>query len=237
MNRQSPYQILGVNRTDDMPTIKRAYHSLCLRLHPDKAGQTPDAHERFVRVQNAYEYICKTHEKHNYSHDEPDRDYSAGKEGAWYQSGSEHKYEAKGKANHAEFMIHEKATDAVYQLSFDINHLMNRLDGFFIRYSMVCPRAEKSTWSVLDRCSQSLKATAKDVNTLMSQISTAKESWKQDDQTRVLLATMSRLRVRFDKMDDVYRQLESTALAVEEAPVKSRQVPKRLLRTQALRWP
>ncbi|KAI0103173.1 hypothetical protein GGR51DRAFT_561858 [Nemania sp. FL0031] len=67
MSRKNPYHILGVSPNDDLQTVKQAWHRLCLRYHPDKAGQTEETHERFVEIHNAYETIYR--EKTEYEDD------------------------------------------------------------------------------------------------------------------------------------------------------------------------
>ncbi|KAI1749157.1 hypothetical protein F4782DRAFT_549986 [Xylaria castorea] len=237
MAPQTPYQILGVSKNDDMATIKRAWHALCLSSHPDKVGQTAESHENFIRIQDAYESICKKQNGHRILKDETHKDRPAG-ERPWYETGSENNYQAKGKGD-PKYTSHSEATEDINELDWDLQLLLSRVGTFFIRYGMVCPRSEKSTWEELERCSQSLSAAAKEATTLASRIfDMPRQSWKQDnDETRAILATLSRLRVKCDRMIDVQRQLESTARVVEKQPIGSRQGPKRLLRTQATRWP
>ncbi|KAI1777031.1 hypothetical protein F4818DRAFT_439391 [Hypoxylon cercidicola] len=50
-----PYEVLGVSPDADEAIIKKAYRQLCLRYHPDKAGE--DSHETFVTIQESYELL------------------------------------------------------------------------------------------------------------------------------------------------------------------------------------
>lgn len=59
-----PYNVLGVSRSDDFPTIRRRYHSLVAENHPDSliARGVPKefhaaANDRMARINAAYEEI------------------------------------------------------------------------------------------------------------------------------------------------------------------------------------
>lgn len=54
---KDPYDILGVDRSDDPETIKRAYRRLAFRYHPDRNDGDPEAARRFRKVCEAYERI------------------------------------------------------------------------------------------------------------------------------------------------------------------------------------
>jgi hypothetical protein len=50
------YEILGVNAASKLGDIKKAYRQKAMVLHPD-VNKTPGAHERFVLLVEAYEYL------------------------------------------------------------------------------------------------------------------------------------------------------------------------------------
>lgn len=50
-NEKSLYEILGVDRAATQQEIKRAYHKLALRLHPDKNPDDAEAKEKFQQLQ------------------------------------------------------------------------------------------------------------------------------------------------------------------------------------------
>ncbi len=59
----NPYEVLGLkyNASDD--DVKKAYKRLVIQYHPDRFANEPikqrEANEKFIKIQDAYEKICK----------------------------------------------------------------------------------------------------------------------------------------------------------------------------------
>ncbi|SHE56036.1 Protein of unknown function [Desulfacinum infernum DSM 9756] len=61
---QDPYQVLGVAPDADWETIKKAYHRMANRYHPDKVSHLGEefqqlAHKKFQEIQWAYDILAK----------------------------------------------------------------------------------------------------------------------------------------------------------------------------------
>ncbi|RYP35997.1 hypothetical protein DL767_003564 [Monosporascus sp. MG133] len=63
------YTILGVEPGADAPAIKKAFHKLSLTHHPDKAGNSPAAHERYVAIVEAYAVLSDASKRRAYDDD------------------------------------------------------------------------------------------------------------------------------------------------------------------------
>jgi len=50
------YQVLGIQPTDNVDAIKKAYRKMAFRFHPDK-NSSEDAHNRFIKITEAYEIL------------------------------------------------------------------------------------------------------------------------------------------------------------------------------------
>lgn len=51
------YKVLGVNRTDNLDTIKSAYKILAIKYHPDKNPNNKDAEDTFKSIAEAYDIL------------------------------------------------------------------------------------------------------------------------------------------------------------------------------------
>ena len=48
------YQLLGISKDANNREIRKAFKKLALKYHPDKNGED-DAHEKFLKINRAYE--------------------------------------------------------------------------------------------------------------------------------------------------------------------------------------
>lgn len=60
------YKILGVKRNDDIKEIKKAYHKLAVKYHPDKNPGDKNAEEVFKDISEAYEILSDPQKRQNY---------------------------------------------------------------------------------------------------------------------------------------------------------------------------
>lgn len=60
------YEILGVQKGDDVNTIKRSYRKLAMKYHPDRNKDDADAAERFREVTEAYEVLSDKEKRARY---------------------------------------------------------------------------------------------------------------------------------------------------------------------------
>jgi hypothetical protein len=72
--------ILGLPNKFDEKLLKKRYHLMALKYHPDKNNNSNDAKEKFVEVQNAYEFLNNSNIKNlrneDYTKKESDNEYN-----------------------------------------------------------------------------------------------------------------------------------------------------------------
>jgi DnaJ-class molecular chaperone len=106
---KDPYQILGVQRTDDDKAIRTAYRKLAKRHHPDVNPGKPDALERFKEISTAYDLLSDKDKRARFDrgeidaegHDVPPerpfyRDFQQGPGGATGRSAGQERYQTNG---------------------------------------------------------------------------------------------------------------------------------------------
>eukprot|EP01012_Entosiphon_sulcatum_P007554 TRINITY_DN1386_c0_g1_i1.p1 TRINITY_DN1386_c0_g1~~TRINITY_DN1386_c0_g1_i1.p1 ORF type:complete len:424 (-),score=86.83 TRINITY_DN1386_c0_g1_i1:77-1348(-) len=52
-----PHAILGVKKTDDMNTVKKAYRALSIKFHPDR-NKAPEARQKYTEIRRAYKALA-----------------------------------------------------------------------------------------------------------------------------------------------------------------------------------
>ena len=66
MSNKDYYQIIGVSVTATEAEIKSAYRRLARKYHPDVAGNTPEAIQKFKDITEAYETLTDKEKRKNY---------------------------------------------------------------------------------------------------------------------------------------------------------------------------
>lgn len=66
MAKRDYYEVLGVGRSASPQEIKRAYHRLARKHHPDRNPNDPDAERRFKEVQEAYSVLSDPQQREMY---------------------------------------------------------------------------------------------------------------------------------------------------------------------------
>ncbi|MFZ4405237.1 MAG: molecular chaperone DnaJ [Pseudobdellovibrionaceae bacterium] len=66
MTRRDYYEILGVGKSADQDTIKKAYRKLAMQFHPDKNPDNPEAEEKFKEAASAYEVLSDPQKREKY---------------------------------------------------------------------------------------------------------------------------------------------------------------------------
>ncbi len=66
MSQKDYYNILGITKNATADEIKKAYRKLAHKHHPDKAGNTPEAKEKFQEISEAYETLSNPDKKASY---------------------------------------------------------------------------------------------------------------------------------------------------------------------------
>src|SRR5947209_17063692 len=60
------YDILGVKRDAAEPEIKKAYHKLAMKYHPDRNPGDKQAEQKFKELQEAYDVLSDKTKRTNY---------------------------------------------------------------------------------------------------------------------------------------------------------------------------
>ncbi len=94
-----PYETLGVRRGDSDETIRKAYHKLAKRYHPDLNPGKPEAAERFKAINAANDLLSDADKRARFDKGEIDaegHETAAARAGSWQQYAGEPPYAGGG---------------------------------------------------------------------------------------------------------------------------------------------
>ena len=66
MEKQCYYEVLGVERSADVSTIKKSYRKIALECHPDRCPDDKEAEARFKEAAEAYEVLSNQEKRSIY---------------------------------------------------------------------------------------------------------------------------------------------------------------------------
>ena len=66
MAKRDYYEVLGIERSADEATIKKAYRQLAKKYHPDVNPGDKDAEEKFKEVNEAYSVLSDPQKRSRY---------------------------------------------------------------------------------------------------------------------------------------------------------------------------
>ena len=66
MAKRDYYDVLGVKKSDDANTIKKAYRKVAMKYHPDKNPDDKAAEEKFKEAAEAYEVLSDQQKRARY---------------------------------------------------------------------------------------------------------------------------------------------------------------------------
>ncbi|ORY02417.1 hypothetical protein K493DRAFT_254957 [Basidiobolus meristosporus CBS 931.73] len=64
--KEDPYKVLGISKSATKSDIKKAYFQLAKKYHPDSNKEDEGAHEKFVKVQEAYQILSDDKKRADY---------------------------------------------------------------------------------------------------------------------------------------------------------------------------
>ena len=60
------YEVLGVDKSADEQTLKKAYRKLAMKYHPDRNPGDKEAEDKFKEINEAYEVLSDSTKRQNY---------------------------------------------------------------------------------------------------------------------------------------------------------------------------
>ncbi|MCB9027741.1 MAG: DnaJ domain-containing protein [Bacteroidales bacterium] len=100
MNLWDYYRVLGIKQGVSDEEIRKAYRKKAMEYHPDR-NPSPEAHNMFIRITEAYEYLTSHPHGRNITEEEARKNYQAWVD--YRQAEARKRAEAYARASYAEF--------------------------------------------------------------------------------------------------------------------------------------
>ena len=240
----NPYEILGVSQGADRLTIKQAYRRLCFQYHPDKAGQTNEAHTRFVRVQEAYTFLCnninngldiseQTIFVQNRASKKDERQDKERKGDGGTTPGSS----PETPFTNVEFRSQIQANEIIQRVIGHLEGVSDVSKSLYMRYERYSSMVGDKTWSLPEYISKNIQGQNIRAQELLQQVMAMPEDrWKYIPEVVFLLGSIYLLKDNASEMRGKLHVLERTMRALELATGREIHGLKQLFQLQAARW-
>ena len=130
---RDPYEVLGVSRTASDSEIKKAYHDLVKKYHPDNYADNPLADlasEKMKEINEAYDYITKSRagsQSSGYSGGYQQSGYSGAYQRTGYSSGNPQYSQIRGYINYNQLDQAESMLNAIANRDAEWYFLMGQV--------------------------------------------------------------------------------------------------------------
>uniref|UniRef100_A0A9J8BET7 DnaJ homolog subfamily B member 9 n=3 Tax=Cyprinus carpio TaxID=7962 RepID=A0A9J8BET7_CYPCA len=127
------YSLLGVSRSASSREIKKAFHSLALKHHPDK-NQSPNAQQIFTHIAQAYEVLSDREKRRVYDQMDHLTNHDPAREGKFKKDEKEdmdsNPFVKKGKFHSKRGFQHFSLEELLHSLRMDDDFFMGEQPGY-----------------------------------------------------------------------------------------------------------
>ncbi|KAI1495376.1 hypothetical protein F5X96DRAFT_665000 [Biscogniauxia mediterranea] len=194
----NPYTTLRVDTNCTLEAIKKAYRTLCLRYHPDKAGQSTEANETFIKIQSAYEILSNPKSRRSY--DRKLRTSTNHKRRQRRSGGSRRtRHPANPNVNRSgeNPILRSRigASEVIEEMSLDISNIQKRFSALITRFTP----AYLERFHLNNECAQSKKTAVTELKQRMRTVPLG--SWKDTPEVRQFVSSIYELREHIDRLN------------------------------------
>ncbi|KAI1495493.1 hypothetical protein F5X99DRAFT_403347 [Biscogniauxia marginata] len=229
----NPYMVLGVAPNDNFDTIKKAYHKLCLRYHPDKAGQTAEAHEAFVKIQASYEILSDPKRRreydqkgNNFVHTRNKRKPARGPRSQQYPASR------NAQTYDRDFILRSRVGAA--EMTGYISQRISRIQEHFFILVLTHSWCKSKPFDFISDCLLTKKRAVAELRERMKAIPLG--LWKDSQPVREIVSAMYQLKADAENMAKTLNWLETIAPTMEHASDEERAALEKEFMVHVARW-